>query len=142
MPELTQASLLDCLAAWGLYVEEFHRLSPDRQAAFLLRQGYRRFGDVLVHVAGWWENGLRVVDGVRADPRFTYNEPDTDVFNADIVQKFALKDEAGVAAHFESTRQKMVAMIESLPAEMLDHPLVREWLLADVIEHLEEHRMA
>ena len=141
MVEIDRASLLDSLADWGHYVDDFHRLSANHQASFLLRQGYQRFGYLLAHVAGWWEEGLRVVNEVRANANFIYVEPDTDTFNADIIQKFAQKDEAEIATYFESTRQKMIAMISSLTDEILFHPLVQEWLLADVIEHFEEHRL-
>jgi hypothetical protein len=139
--EIDRTSLLDCLATWGHYMDDFHRLSANRQASFLLRQGYQRFGDLLAHVAGWWEEGLRVVDEVRANANFIYVEPDTDAFNADIVLKFAATDEAEIAAYFESIRRKMVVMIEASADEILSHPLVREWLFADVIEHFEEHRL-
>jgi hypothetical protein len=35
MTELTRAQILDALQGWGTYVEQFYRLSPEAQAAFL-----------------------------------------------------------------------------------------------------------
>ena len=138
---IDRASLLDCLAAWGHYVDEFYRLPTDRQAAFLLRQGYPLFGDLLAHVAGWWQEGIRVVEGVRADEGFVYAEPDTDEFNARVVDRARGQSEAELIQQFEETRQRMVQSIEQSPAEVLTHPLVQEWLIADIVEHYEEHRL-
>ena len=136
-----RSTLLDCLADWGRTVDKFHRLPADRQAAFLLRQGYPRFGDLLAHVSGWWQEGIRVVEGVRADEHFVYAEPDTDAFNARVVEQAQGQSEAALEAQFEAMRVRMVHLVEESPAEVLAHPLVQEWLIADIVEHYEEHRL-
>jgi len=136
-----RSTLLDCLADWGRTVDKFHRLPADRQAAFLLRQGYPRFGDLLAHVTGWWQEGVRVVEGVRADAHFVYAEPDTDAFNAQVVEQAQGQGEAALEAQFEAMRVRMIHLVEESPAEVLAHPLVQEWLIADILEHYEEHRL-
>ena len=142
MPGITRASLLYSLAEWGKYVDKFKHLAPDRQAGFLHEQGFAALQDLLGHVTGWWEEGQRVVKAVQADPAFIYIEPDTDAFNAELVAKFHAMTEAGALAHFEITRMAMAGLVQELPADILEHPLVRDWLFADVIEHLEEHRIS
>jgi hypothetical protein len=141
MTELTRAALLTCLDEWKTYPERFKRLPPDRQAAFLEQQGYAALRELLGHVIGWWEEGLRVVQGVRADPSFAYVEPDTDAFNAELVQDFRAREEGAALEHFEKTRLLMVDLVRELPDEILDRPLVRDWLRADVIEHWDEHAL-
>lgn len=136
-----RTTLLDCLADWGRTVDKFHRLPTDRQAAFLLRQGYPRFGDLLAHVTGWWQEGIHVVEGVRADAHFVYAEPDTDAFNARVVEQAQGQNEAALEAQFEAMRVRMAHLVEESPAEVLTHPLVQAWLSADILEHYEEHRL-
>jgi hypothetical protein len=139
MHELSRPHLLNALDDWGAYPEKFERLPPERQAAFLQDQGFAALQDLLGHVIGWWQQGRRVVGGVQADPAFVYDEPDTDAFNADLTLKYHSWDPADVLDHFEKERQAMKSLVHNLPGDVLAAPLVREWLIADVIEHLEEH---
>jgi hypothetical protein len=141
MAEPTRSAMLHALDEWGNYIEQFNRLAPDRAAAFMHGQGFAALQDLLGHVIGWWEEGQCVVRGIRADPAFVYIEPDTDAFNAQLVEKFHAQAEAEVLDHFEKTRLAMLELVEGLPEEMLAQPLIRDWLQADVIEHLEEHRL-
>jgi hypothetical protein len=141
MTEITRPSLLHSLDEWGNYVDKFQRLAPDRQAGFLHDQGFAALQDLLGHVVGWWEEGQRLVKEVLADPSFIYVEPDTDAFNAQLVEKFHAWTEAEALAYFEKTRAAMTALLRELPEEILEHTLVRDWLFADVIEHLDEHRL-
>ncbi len=62
-------SILDTLQhGWGTYVERFQRLSSKEQAAFLTKQGYARFADLLAHVIAWWEEGKLGVENLLVDP--------------------------------------------------------------------------
>jgi hypothetical protein len=141
MTETTRSHLLHSLGEWRSYVDTFKRLAPDRQAGFLHEQGFAALQDLLGHVAGWWDEGLRVVKEVQADPSFIYLEPDTDTFNAELVRKFQALTETDALTQFETTRVALRRLVEDLPEEILEHALVRDWLFADVIEHLEEHRL-
>lgn len=141
MPELTQPALLAYLERWGEYVERFNRLPADRQIVFLHEQGFPRLRDLLAHVIGWWEEGMRIIESVLSYPEFVYREPDTDTFNAMLIEQYSSWDEANLLQHFERTRLRLVDMIEGLPAEAFKNSLIREWLIADVIEHLEEHNL-
>ncbi len=141
MTGITRPDLLRALDEWGTYMDKFKRLAPDRGAGFLHEQGFAALQDLLGHVVGWWQEGQRVVKEVQADPAFIYMEPDTDAFNAEFVQKFHALSEAEALAQFEETRAAMTGLIRDLPADILGHPLVRDWLFADVIEHLEEHQL-
>lgn len=141
MPDVTRAGLLESLREWGNYVDGFNRLAPERQAAFLQEQGFAALRDLLGHVIGWWEEGQRLVKAMQADPSYTYVEPDTDAFNADLVRKFHAMTEAEALAEFEHARLALIRLVEGLPAAMLEHDLVRDWLFADVVEHMQEHSL-
>jgi hypothetical protein len=138
---VTRTALLAALDEWKAYPERFRRLPPDGRAAFLEGQGYSALRELLGHVIGWWEEGLRVVEGVKADPAFAYAEPDTDAFNAQLVEQFRAVREADALDRFEKTRLLMVDLVRDLTEDLLARPLVRDWLMADVIEHLDEHRL-
>jgi hypothetical protein len=141
MTEPTRSALTEALEEWGAYAQDFKRLPPDRQAAFLQEQGFAALQDLLGHVIGWWQEGLRLVQGVQADPSFIYDEPDTDEFNAGLVRKHHAMHEGAVLQQFENTRRAMIELVRDLPDDVFSRPLIREWLMADVIEHLEEHRL-
>jgi len=141
MPELTQSALLAYLDRWEEYVDKFNRLPADRQAAFLHEQGFPRLRDLLAHIIGWWEEGIRIVESVLSYPDFVYNEPDTDAFNATVVEKYSSWREASLFQYFEQTRRRIVDMVSALPEAALENPLIREWLIADVIEHFDEHKL-
>jgi hypothetical protein len=141
MHELDRSTLLTALDEWGTYADKFKSLPPDRQAAFLEAQGFSAFQDLLGHIIGWWDEGLRILDGVRLDPTFVYHEPDTDAFNAELVRKYHVWNEADVLGHFETARRALARQVQDLTEERLAQPLIREWLYADVVEHLDEHRL-
>ena len=61
---------------WGEYVKQFNALSPEAQEAFLKKEGFANFHDLLAHVIGWWEEGLWIITGILDDPSFTWEERD------------------------------------------------------------------
>ena len=124
---------------WGGCVERFNALPPEKQAAFLKRQGFERFRDLVAHVLAWWEEGMRVIQSAsNEDP---CEVPDVDAFNADAVAKAAELPESEVLGDFEKTRLALINLVDSLPDEVLAKPNVQEWLRADVMQHYFEHAM-
>ena len=126
---------------WGEYVKQFNRLSPEERAAFLEKEGFANFHDLLAHVIGWWEEGLWIITGILDDPSFTWEERDTDAFNVELIEKFRSWPEEDLLLHYENVREALVNLVADLPENALNNEDIREWLYADVIEHLEEHRI-
>ena len=126
---------------WGEYVKQFNRLSPDERAAFLEKEGFANFHDLLAHVIGWWEEGLWIITGILDDPSFTWEERDTDAFNVELIEKFRSWPEEDLLLHYENVREALLNLVADLPENALNNEDIREWLYADVIEHLEEHRI-
>jgi len=124
---------------WGGCVERFNALPPEKQAAFLKRQGFERFRDLLAHVLAWWEEGIRVIQASSdEDP---CDVQDVDAFNAEAVKKYSALSESEVLADFEQTRLTLISLIDTLPDELMAKPNVQEWLRADVVEHYFEHAL-
>ena len=126
---------------WGEYVKQFNRLSPEERAAFLEKEGFANFHDLLAHVIGWWEEGLWTITGILDDPSFTWEERDTDAFNVELIEKFRSWPEEDLLLHYENVREALLNLVADLPENALNNEDIREWLYADVIEHLEEHRI-
>jgi hypothetical protein len=135
-----QFLVLDMLQReWARYAERFHALSQDQQRAFLEKQGFPRFRDLVAHVAAWWDEGLQLVDGVAKDPAHRMPDMDVDAYNADVQQLFGRLDEADVWKKYESTRAALIELLINVPKETYEHEQVQEWLKSDVIEHYFDH---
>ena len=142
MAEFTLRDVMQVLEeGWGEYVKQFNSLSTDEQTDFLQKEGFDNFHDLLAHVIGWWEEGLWIITGILDDPSFTWQERDTDTFNQELVEKFNSWSEADLLLHYENVREALLNLVADLPEDALSNKDIREWLEADVIEHLEEHRI-
>ena len=108
---------------WGKYVQRFQALSPEVQVDFLEDQGFEDFHDLLAHIVGWWEEGLRIITGILDGPGFQWEERDTDTFNQELVEKYRSWSEADLFLHFDNVRDALLGLV------------------ADVIEHLEDHHL-
>ena len=126
---------------WGDCLERFQALPEEKQKAFLEKQGFARFRDLVAHVIVWWEDGLTAIDAITKDLAYRHPEKDTDTYNAEAVRVFGELDEVDVWKKFESTRQSLMELAINLPEEIFNHKDVQEWLRADVIEHYYEHAL-
>lgn len=126
---------------WGEYVKQFNQLSPEARAGFLQKEDFASFHDLLAHVIGWWEEGLWIITGIIEDPSFTWKERDTDVFNRELIEKFRSWSEEDLLLHYENVREALLDLVAELPEDALMNDDIREWLEADVIEHLEDHKI-
>jgi len=122
---------------WSAYIARFERL--ENKDEFLKKQGYERFNDILAHVIGWWGEGVKIVREAQADPAYIYDEPPTDRFNAELVEKFKHMSDADLHALFESKRLEMVNLVRELPESAFENSIIENWLAADAVEHFDEH---
>jgi hypothetical protein len=143
MAKLTLRQVMQVLEeGWGEYIKLFNALSPEAQAAFLKKEGFDSFHDLLGHIVGWWEEGLWIITGIMEDPSFTWEERDTDAFNRELVEKFRSWSKEDLLLHYENVREALLDLVAELPEDALTNKDIRDWLEADVIEHLEDHRIA
>lgn len=126
---------------WGVYVDRFNALSPEAQAIFLQKEGFETFHDLLGHIIGWWEEGLRIITGILDDPSFTWKERDTDSFNEELVEKYRSWSEIDLLLHYHNVREAMLDLVAELPESALSNQDIYDWLKADVIDHLEDHKI-
>ncbi len=122
---------------WTGYVGRFDRL--ENKDEFLKKQGYESFKDVLAHVIGWWDEGVKIVQGTLADSAFVYDEPETDGFNAALIERYKSMSDADLRKLFESKRMELVDFVRALPESAFENRTVERWLAADVVEHFDEH---
>lgn len=142
MAEFTLRDVMQVLEeGWGEYIKQFNALSLEAQAAFLEKDGFASFHDLLGHVIGWWEEGLWIITGILDDPSFTWQERDVDAFNQELIEKFQSWREEDLLLHYENVREALLNLVADLPENALTNKDIREWLEADVIEHLEEHKI-
>jgi hypothetical protein len=122
---------------WGGYAAGVTALNIEKQSAFLAKQGFKRFPDLLAHIITWWERGIAVIEASSSeDP---YEVQDVDAFNAQAIERFSPLEEAQVLAQFEEMRLTMANLIDMLPDDVLGKPHMQSWLRADVIDHYYEH---
>jgi hypothetical protein len=124
---------------WAAYIEDFHHLVSDKQDQFLSQQGFKSFHDLVAHVTGWWEEGARIIMGMLDSPSFTWRELDTDSFNAELVEKYSTWSDEDLYEHFEKVRLGLIDLISELPQDAFHNKDIEELLIADVVEHHEEH---
>ena len=142
MADFTLRQVMQVLEeGWGEYIARFNALSPAEQKAFLEKEGFDNLHDLLAHIVGWWEEGLWIIIGIIEDPSFTWEERDTDTFNRELIEKFRSWSEQDLLLHYENVREALLDLVAELPEDALMNKDIREWLEADVIEHLEDHRI-
>lgn len=142
MQEFTLRDVMRVLEeGWGGYIKQFNRLSPEERAAFLKKEGFANFHDLLAHVIGWWEEGLWIITGILDDPSFTWKERDIDAYNLELIEKFRSWGEEDLLLHYENVREALLDLVADLPENALANEDIRYWLYEDVIEHLEDHRI-
>lgn len=127
---------------WGSYVATYEGFSPDARSAYLTRQGYARFEDVLAHVVAWWREGRAVIKAVLADPSYSPPSRDVDVFNAEAVETFRDLDELDVRRAFETERRLLLDLVLALPPEAMLSEQIMGQLNMEVVGHLAEHSLA
>jgi len=126
---------------WGEYVKQFNALSLQEREEFLKREEFASFHDLLAHIIGWWEEALWIITGILDDPSFTWKERDVDAFNRELVEKFRSWSDEDLLLHYENVREALLDLTADLPEGALTNNDIRDWLYADVIEHLEDHRI-
>ena len=126
---------------WASYADNFHAMKEDEQKAFLAKQGFPRFRDLIAHIIGWWEEGIQIIDATAKNPAYRAPEKDTDSSNADLVELFGTLDEADVWKKYELTRAALIELAINLPDDTYDHKEVQAWLRSDVIEHYFDHAL-
>jgi hypothetical protein len=142
MAEFTLRDVMRVLQeGWGKYVEQFNALSPKEQVAFLENQGFERFHDLLAHVIGWWEEGLRIMTGILDDPSFTWEDRDVDAYNKELIEKFRSWNEEDLLLHYENVREALLNLAADLSEDALSNEDIHYWLKEDIITHLEDHRV-
>jgi hypothetical protein len=124
---------------WGTYVDRFHRLPEEVQKASLRETGYASLRDLLAHILAWWEEGMGIILAIAGDRPFERKKYDFDSFNAEAVAKYRSWQEAAFMAHFEGTRQKMGADLNSLDETAFENRRVNAWLRAVILAHAREH---
>lgn len=137
---LSRFLVLDMLQNnWASYVEDFQRLEPEEQREFLSQEGYNSFHDLLAHIIGWWEEGARVINGILDSPGFTWEEPETDSFNSELVQKYAAWSDEDLYEHYEVVRLALIDLVQRLPEDAFLNEDIEGWLAEDVVSHYDDH---
>lgn len=124
---------------WAAYIQNFQRLEPEKQHEFLAAQGYDNFHDLLAHIIGWWEEGARVINGILDSPGFTWEEPETDSFNTELVRKYATWSDEDLYEHYEVVRLALIDLVRRLPEDAFLNKDIEGWLADDVVSHYDDH---
>jgi hypothetical protein len=124
---------------WATYIEDFNCLEPEKQKEFLSTQGLGNFHDLLAHIIGWWEAGARIINGILNSPAFTWQDPETDPFNTDLIEKFSTWSDEDLIKHYENVRLALVDLVERLPEDAFLNKDIEGWLASDVVKHYDDH---
>ena len=124
---------------WAEAPGRFGALSPEKQAAFLKKQGFARFRDLAAHVIAWWEQGIQSIEASAQGG--VAEVDDIDGFNAEAVDRFGKLEAGEVFVRYEETRLTLVRLIDSLPEQVYSKPNVQGWLRADVLAHYYDHAL-
>lgn len=124
---------------YSKWIEAFDAL--ENKDEYLQKQGFERFEDMLAHTIGWWDEGVKVIEGIKKDANYVYDEPNTDLFNAEIVAKYKSMNDDEVRNAFEQKRIEIIEFVKSLDESLFENLTIERWLAADVVEHFDEHDM-
>jgi hypothetical protein len=124
---------------WGTYVERFHRLPLEEQKKRLRKTGYESLRDLLAHILAWWEEGIGIIFAIAEERPFERKRYDFDLFNAEAVTKYGSWEETDFMVHFENTRQKISADLQSMNEAAFENRRVNAWLHAVILGHAREH---
>jgi hypothetical protein len=124
---------------YSTLIEKFDALEDKNE--YLKKEGFERFEDILAHIIGWWDEGVKVLEGFTKDSKFVYDEPEVDSFNQKLVEQYKNLSTDEVRKAFEQKRIKMIELVKDLNENLFDIQTVERWLAADVVEHFDEHDM-
>ncbi|HEX2997998.1 MAG TPA: ClbS/DfsB family four-helix bundle protein [Anaerolineales bacterium] len=124
---------------WATYIEDFNCLKPEEQQEFLSKQGWSNLHDLLAHIVGWWEEGARIINGILSSPAFTWQDPETDSFNAELKKKFSDWSDEDLVKHYETVRLALVDLVERLPEDAFLNKDIEGWLASDIVRHYDDH---
>ena len=124
---------------WATYIEDLNCLPSEKQTQFLSKQGFENFHDLLAHVTGWWEEGARIIMGILDSPAFTWQDPETDTFNAELMEKYSTWSDEDLFRHFETVRLALIDLVAGLPEDAFLNKDIESWLATDVVGHYDEH---
>src|SRR3989304_2479071 len=124
---------------WATYIEDLNCLPSEKQTQFLSKQGFENFHDLLAHVTGWWEEGARIIMGILDSPAFTWQDPETDTFNAELMEKYSTWSDEDLFRHFETVRLALIDLVAGLPEDAFLNKDIESWLATDVVEHYDEY---
>ncbi|HSL46844.1 MAG TPA: ClbS/DfsB family four-helix bundle protein [Anaerolineales bacterium] len=124
---------------WATYLADFHHLDPEKQKEFLAKQGFDSFHNLLAHIVGWWEEGARIINGILHSPAFTWQDPDTDSFNAELIKKYSTWTDDDLFEHYETVRLALIDLVSRLPEDAFLNKDIEGWLADDVVKHYDDH---
>jgi hypothetical protein len=124
---------------WAEYPGRFGALPPEKQSAFLKKQGFARFRDLAAHIIAWWEQGIQSIEASAQGD--VAEVDDIDGFNAEAVERFGKLEADAVFVRYEETRLTLVRLIDTLPGQVYSKPNVQGWLRADVLAHYYDHAL-
>jgi hypothetical protein len=124
---------------WATYVEDFNGLDDEKKSEFIAKQGFGNFHDLLAHIIGWWEEVLRIVNGILHESGFTWQDPPADAFNLELTKIYSAWSDADLLKHYEATRLAMIDLVTKIPDDALLNPDIENWLASDVVHHYEDH---
>ncbi|HJS17696.1 MAG TPA: ClbS/DfsB family four-helix bundle protein, partial [Anaerolineales bacterium] len=126
---------------WAEYMENFSRMNAEQQRDFLSKQGFDTFHDLLAHIVGWWEEGMRIIMGIINSPGFTWHGRDVDQFNQELTQKYSFWSDEDLLSHFDTVRLALIDLVADLPDDAFLNNDIEGWLVDDVVEHYDEHAL-
>jgi hypothetical protein len=142
MPGLTRSHILHVLQHdWADYADRFHCLAPEAQAAFLKKQGYACFADLLAHITSWWEVGHHAIENYLKDAQYAPPEYDVDRFNAEAVAKARGQDEVTILRTFQAKRLFLIEWVSNLPESSFENEKVTRQFNMELIGHLTDHQI-
>jgi len=137
---LSRFMTLDILQnEWASYRSDFDALSDEKKKDFLSAQGFNNFHDLIAHIIGWWEEGVRIISGIMDSPSFKWESHDTDAFNVELTKKYSSWSDDDLFIHYETVRKAMIELVMDLPEDAFMNEDIEGWLRDDVVGHYDDH---
>lgn len=126
---------------WEEYIDRLVRFSPAEKREFLHKQGFDNMVDFLVHIVGWWQECMRIIQSVQQHPDYRPAEVNVDEYNKRVIEENPCQGEEEMISLFKDVKSAIKEMIEKLPESAIEDETINTYMFWCITNHAEEHKI-
>lgn len=142
MKKVTRDAVIQCLDhEYDGYVNQLVKFSPAEKEEFLQKQGFETMADFLVHIVGWWQECMRIIQVAQQEPDYKPAAVNVDAYNKKVIEENRHKDEEEIIGLFRDVRLAIKETVEKLPDSAIENKTINAYMYWCIANHVEEHKI-